>query len=245
MTPPYAHLPEHVVKALPKLTGKAARVLIAVASFMDRRGECRPGIETIGERAGIARRNTVSAAIQELQRAGVLAVERRRRKSSRFAWRILDKAESAASRKQDAAESAARYAAESAAQKDTTEEKKTSPASPEAAKRPAAVKEGSRKTPGPPVWKWWVDANRTAGQPDPLSVGPDLGAGRELGKLVASGSITEAALRHCMALYLADDDGFLLKKGHALRFLSGQLNGYRRNGPGPGGGDRSGIRFAV
>ena len=122
MTPPYAHLPEHVVKALPKLTGKAARVLIAVASFMDRRGECRPGIETIGERAGIAQRNTVSAAIQELQRAGVLAVERRRRKSSRFAWRILDKAESAASRKQDAAESAARYAAESAAQKDTTEE---------------------------------------------------------------------------------------------------------------------------
>ena len=99
---------------------------------------------------------------------------------------------------------------------------------------------------GPPVWKWWVDANRTAGQPDPLSVGPDLGAGRELGKLVASGSITEAALRHCMALYLADDDGFLLKKGHALRFLSGQLNGYRRNGPGPGAAGiaaASGSRF--
>ena len=91
-----------------------------------------------------------------------------------------------------------------------------------AAKRPAAVKEGSQEDAGAArveVVGLTPEAARRGG-PDPLSVGPDLGAGRELGKLVACGSIAEAALRHCMALYLADDDGFLLKKGHALRFLS-------------------------
>ena len=89
-------------------------------------------------------------------------------------------------------------------------------------------KRASTKKPGPDVWGWWVDANRDAGQPDPVKIGPDLGAARELGKLVASGQIHADDLRQFMAAFLADDDGFLAKQGHPLRLLTGRLNGYRQ-----------------
>ncbi len=77
------------------------------------------------------------------------------------------------------------------------------------------------------VWGWWIDANRDAGRPEPLKAGPDLGAARELGRLVSVGNVSEDELRRCMALYLGDDDGFLRKTGHALRHLSGRINAYR------------------
>jgi hypothetical protein len=91
----------------------------------------------------------------------------------------------------------------------------------------ATKRSATAKAPGPNVWRLWIGVHKDAGQPDPLRIGPDLGAARELGKAVARGEMTETELRGCMALYLADDDTWLVKQGHALRHLAGRIGAYR------------------
>ena len=58
--------------------------------------------------------------------------------------------------------------------------------------------------------------------------GADTKASENLGQHLVAGRLTEAELRDCMGLYLADDGKFLSDNGHALRLLPGRLNAYRQ-----------------
>lgn len=49
-------------------------VATALWSFMDRQGKCFPGVETLGERAGIRKRDTVRAALYRLEDLGHLSI---------------------------------------------------------------------------------------------------------------------------------------------------------------------------
>ena len=91
-------------------------------------------------------------------------------------------------------------------------------------KRPASTKANA----GPPVWGWCVDAHREAGLPDPTPDGQNTAAGKALGKLILSQHLTEAELKDCLALYLADDGKFLSDNGHALSLLPKRLDAYRQ-----------------
>ncbi len=222
----YAYLPDALIDAWPKLSPSAKAVAVALASFMNGKGECWPGRESIGRRAGIARVKTITGAVRKLTEAKLICVRRRRRDFCLFSW-SLEGAKSATSKTLEGALSARLEGALFAPLiVNNTSERTTSSrhASHAGAK---AKRRASRKTPGPPVWGWWVDANREAGQPDPVRTGPDLGGARDLGKAVTRGELTESELRGCMALYLADDDTWLGKQGHALRHLAGRIGAYR------------------
>ena len=83
---PLACLPPVVVDALPTLSPSAVRVAVAVASFMGKSGECWPGYNAIGERAGIGRRDTIRIALAELRERGLLKVKCRRRTTALLSW---------------------------------------------------------------------------------------------------------------------------------------------------------------
>ena len=97
----YAYLPPAVVDALPGLTPSAARIAVAVASFMGKSGECWPGHKAIGRRAGISRLDTIRTALAELRDSGLLKVKRRRRTTALLSWQ--DPPQRAASHAQDPA----------------------------------------------------------------------------------------------------------------------------------------------
>lgn len=105
---PYAFIPEKAANAIPDLSGVAVKVLVAVATFMPGRdqGGCYPSLAAIGERTGIKREKTLTAAIKELVAAGVVVCERRKRQTNLLKWANLDPAESAGTRIQDPAVSA-------------------------------------------------------------------------------------------------------------------------------------------
>ena len=81
----YAVLPEAVIQAWPALSFKAKSVVVAIASFMDGEGRCYPSREAIRRRAGLHRRDSVSAAISELAKS-VLEVARRPNSTSVYSW---------------------------------------------------------------------------------------------------------------------------------------------------------------
>ncbi|MCD8139194.1 MAG: helix-turn-helix domain-containing protein [Planctomycetaceae bacterium] len=97
---PYAFIPEKAVEAMPKLSGVATKVMVALATFMPGRRQegCYPSLAAIGERAGINREKTVTAAIKELVAAGILVRERRRRQTNLLKWATLEQANSAGTR---------------------------------------------------------------------------------------------------------------------------------------------------
>ncbi len=82
----YAHLPEVVVKALPRLSDRAVKVAVALAVYANGDGECWPSRASICETIGTSRAKTVSKAVRELEAEGVLKVVRKRGKASRFFW---------------------------------------------------------------------------------------------------------------------------------------------------------------
>ena len=73
-----------------------------------------------------------------------------------------------------------------------------------------------------------MDAHREAGLPDPTPDGQNTAAGKALGKLILFQHLTEAELKDCLALYLADEDRFLVSNGHALSLLPKRLDAYRQ-----------------
>ena len=97
---PFAIIPENAFDALPKLSGSAVKVMVAIAGFMPAgrdNGGGYPSLAAIGERAGINRQPTLTTVIRELAEAKVLVCERRRRKTSLYKWGILETAESVTS----------------------------------------------------------------------------------------------------------------------------------------------------
>jgi hypothetical protein len=75
---------------------------------------------------------------------------------------------------------------------------------------------------GGAVWARWVDANRAAGNPDPVPDGPDVKAAQRLAKLVKADEVVTL-----LESYLGDRDAFIVKQGHALRLMPGRINAYR------------------
>lgn len=83
---PYAHIPANAVEHLSDMSGATAKVMLAIASFMDQSGTCFPGICKIAERAGIRREPTISKAIGELVTMGIIRVRRRKNRSQIYCW---------------------------------------------------------------------------------------------------------------------------------------------------------------
>jgi len=244
MTPPYAHLPEPVVNAMPKLSDKAVRVAVALGVFMDGAGECFPSRDQIRQRCGLACLYSVSLGVQELKAAGVLEVRRRRNSSSIYQWaegrpnRLSGRSAKPTFRKNkgisrkvgDTDQSVKPTAGKSVSPTPNipTEHPHQRPASPQAAQRGRKPKGASTEKRGPDVVKWWIAANVEAGRDAPVVDGALAGAAKNLGKLVTSGQTTPEELRSCMASYLSDESRFLVDNGHALRFLNGgRIDAYR------------------
>ena len=84
---------------------------------------------------------------------------------------------------------------------------------------------------GGDVWALWVVANREAGRRDPIK-GGNLKAAQRLAHMVRDGTLTEGELTDSLRTFLADDEPFLVKNGHGLRFLSdSKLDAYRNAAP--------------
>ncbi len=226
----YAYLPDALIDTWPKLSPSAKAVAVALASFMNGKGECWPGVKALLERSGLRKRQTIADAVAELERTALVNVHWSARRRRTFSWAKVPSdgtIESAGERHNRNSESAVARTPKVPLRGtgNINQEHKTS--SRHASHAGAKTKRASAKKTGPPVWGWWVDANREAGQPDPVRIGPDLGAARELGKAVARGDLTADELRGCLTLYLADDDAWLGKQGHALRHLAGRIGAYR------------------
>ena len=91
---------------------------------------------------------------------------------------------------------------------------------------PASV-QGKKKRPSNPkpkinAWGAWIDINRENGRKDPVPVGPDTQAGKQLAANIADISELKQIYRN----YLDDRDPWLSKQGHPLRLLPGRVNKY-------------------
>lgn len=75
------------------------------------------------------------------------------------------------------------------------------------------------------AWACWVDTWREErpGRPDPLPVGPNTKAAKELGKLIGNREELVSVYR----CFLRDQDQYLLKQGHALRLITSRVDAYR------------------
>ncbi len=75
------------------------------------------------------------------------------------------------------------------------------------------------------AWACWVDTWREErpGRPDPLPVGPNTKAAKEMGKLIGN----RDELVNVFRCFLRDQDQYLLKQGHALRLITSRIDAYR------------------
>lgn len=83
--------------------------------------------------------------------------------------------------------------------------------------QPAPVK---KKLPN--VWAEWISACKAAGRPEPLIVGKDTFAGKQLGEKVPD----DAKRIRVMKRYLSDSSDFLVTKGHPLSMIWTGINAY-------------------
>lgn len=205
----------------------AAVVGLALASFMNRAGECRPSADTLAERAGLSKRE-VFYSLKELKRAGFHEVKRRARSASIYRFIPSDKVQG--------------LALHNSAQACTSPPDKVQGLAPQKPHEVQGIahrtkeEQRKKKTPaenGGRVWALWIECNREAGRRDPVKAKADLGAGKNLAAMIQGGDFSEAELRECMAAYLADQDPWLVKQGHALRLLPGRLNAYLGGGGTP------------
>ena len=229
MTPPMmpgsAIVPPLVRQRLPDLSGTAAKLAIALSGYVNgKTGDAFPSNKTLMENAGITSWRTFRHARKELAGCGLTWKAGNGKALTTYRWNGVSakNAESSISTVCNVPQ-----ITDCNLKQQVTVNEEHPPPRETARAGAKAKRRASTKTPGPPVWGWWVDANREAGQPDPVGIGPDLGAARELGKAIARGEMTETELRGCMALYLADDDTWLAKQGHALRLLAGRIGAYR------------------
>ncbi|MGO8705033.1 MAG: hypothetical protein ACLQVA_14565 [Candidatus Brocadiia bacterium] len=228
MTPPMmpgsAIVPPLVRQRLPDLSGTAAKLAIALSGYVNgKTGDAFPSNKLLMRDAGITSWETFRHARKELAGCGLTWTAGKGDRLTVYRWNGVSP-KIGESPIFGVSESPEIGVSDLTVQVTAQQEQ---PTSRHASHAGAKAKRGaSGKTPGPPVWGWWVDANREAG-PDPLRIGPDLGAARELGKAVTRGELTESELRGCLTLYLADDDAWLVKQGHALRHLAGRIGAYR------------------
>ena len=208
---PYAILPESAIAAMPRFSGSAVKVLVAVASFMPGRGleGCYPSLAAIGERAGIQREKTITAAIKELVAAGILTCVRRKRQTNLLRWAVLEPAISAGTEILDPAVSAQVYPAVSVPRKETSEGNKTTVP----AKKTRNTKPKANQS---PTWLLWLRVNQDAGQPPPLEEQASLAAARKLAEQIPDPDEQEAIMR----AYIGDrGDKWAISQGLTLAVL--------------------------
>jgi len=58
----------------PEVTHTQLAVAVALWSYMDRQGKCFPGMESIGARAGIRKRDSIRAALYKLEELGHIRI---------------------------------------------------------------------------------------------------------------------------------------------------------------------------
>lgn len=79
-------IPPHVVAAFPTLSDAAVRLVAALGRFMNRKGQCFPGTDTLRHAAGIKGWGRFYNARHELEGKGLLTCKRRGRASCLYAW---------------------------------------------------------------------------------------------------------------------------------------------------------------
>ncbi len=94
-----SRMPLVVWDALPELSPLAFKAAAALSGFMNGRGECFPSLAAIGKKMGVPRSKTVTKALHELNRRGLLHIIRRRRQSNLYRWRETPPLGSSAGRK--------------------------------------------------------------------------------------------------------------------------------------------------
>ena len=206
------------------LSWRAFGVGVVLASFADETGTCYPSRAAIAERANLHPRN-VSRALRELEAKGGLNLEKRRGRVNLYHL-TLAKTDRGA-QVDTPVEIATPPLAKTGPTPLTNLPPGTNPRTKPRTKAALAQKTEARK---PNVWAWWIDANGKAGRRDPVREGKDLGAARELGKMIQAGELSETELRESLQAYLKDADPWLTKQGHPLRLLPGRLNGYLNSG---------------
>jgi len=100
--------------------------------------------------------------------------------------------------------------------------------------KPAKPKKAKKaKTDGEPkinAWGIWIDVCREQRLKDPVAIGPDLKASREVGKAIKD----KAHMEHVYRMFLQDRDPWLLEHGHALRNIGARINRYLNDSGGVG-----------
>ena len=71
------------IHLIPQMTGSTVKVYIAICKFANKKGQCYPSYTTIGEWAGISRRQ-VMRSINELEQLRVITVVRQERTNGGF-----------------------------------------------------------------------------------------------------------------------------------------------------------------
>ncbi len=92
---------------------------------------------------------------------------------------------------------------------------------------PSAADSASQKESGedgkPKVWAEWIDANRKVKRADPLALGQNTAAAKQLGILIPD----ESERRRIFDAYLADTDNWIAQQGYALCHLPKRIEAYR------------------
>jgi len=227
--PPFAYLPQHLLVAWPRLSSGAKAVAVALACHMNGSGECWPSVEALRKLAGFAQRRSVENALRELRERKVISVTPRgHHRTNLYRW--SDPNRNAGSGSPDP--NAGAPGPERERGTEQYHEHNTTPAPAREGPKRADVGEEKKARPGRPspnapegrrpnVWTLWVEARRERGLREPIRDGPDLGAAKRLGGMVARGELTEDELRSVMRAYLADRDPFIARNGHGLRHLHG------------------------
>ena len=225
---PFAYLPDCVMEAWPGLSPSEKACVGALASFFsrkkktDRLSGC-PGNKALLERSGLKREQTLSRAIAGLIDKGLIERQRRFHKSAIYWWAEQDPTPSVESTP----------CVDSTPNRGQPNEKcgHTRGVPIEGDQLPRASRSGESDTPnGGHVWGLWLAANRDAGRRDPVTVGKDTAAAKNLSKMVRDGELTLDELRSALEAYLGNGDDWFGKQGHPLSMLPGRLNAYL-NGP--------------
>ena len=83
----YAYMPAEIIEALPGMSGKACKIAMALAVFMDKQGKCWPSNRTLMGTSGIMRRQSVTAALNELVELGLLEIKKEKFARNLYTWR--------------------------------------------------------------------------------------------------------------------------------------------------------------
>jgi len=207
------------------LRPRALRVGIALSLFMGQEGNCWPSRSKLSSRTGLDGR-AVTRALRDLEKCGFMSIVHRPGRSSTY---TLTPGRNDPRLKQPSVEKTLGqtdlYTLGQIDPPERTIELTKEKITKRTRKKADSKKSGAstKKHNGGSVWVWWVDANRAAGRRDPVRSAPDLRAAKNISGMINNGELTEEKLKGAMEAYLAMTEPFIVKEGHALRFLAGKL----------------------